>query len=602
VWVAAPETGSAARSVLEARVSDPQVKLLSHGDTVSRQFSWLVPDGRTVGRNRAQSRQMRKRFQPIRNRVGEPLWLRTHREEDARARRPSEAKGATMDRRTIAIIAALGIPTLTIGTDFTGALMLIIPIEHEFSADVTTTQWVLNIYALTFAMGMVTAGRFADMLGRRRVLMIGVAVFVLGSVGCAVAPSMGLLIAARAAQGIGAAIMWPCLLGIASTSVREDERATALGFLMGAITLGNVIGPIVAGVVGGLGDWRLFYVVNLVLGIASAVIIPLAIPREAHTARNEPIDYAGIVVLSLAILGLLYALDVGADWGWTSWPIVGLFVVAAALFAAFPAIEAKVAGPLVPPPMLRNRQFLLALSTNALCVPAVFLLFLYVPQYLHKVQGWSVLMASIGTLPLMGCLFAGSMGGGRFYNRVGPRRLLSFGYAVTSLGAVATILVAPAWGYSGLLPAMVLVGIGASVAIGAAGTAAVGAADPSRASLAGGLSFMAHLGMGAVGVAMGTAILFGVSAAKLQQGLAALGISLSTADQITLSGAAAGTEASRAILDRFSSAVAEQVTAVLRDAFVSGLHRAYWFALLLAVIGIAVSLSLDDQKLKKVDQ
>jgi MFS family permease len=507
-----------------------------------------------------------------------------------------------MDRRAAAIVASLAVPTLAIGTDFTGALMLIIPIEREFAADVTTTQWVLNMYALTFSMGMVTAGRLADMFGRRRILLIGIVVFVLGSLGCAAAPSMTWLIGARAVQGVGGALMWPCILGIGSTSVREDERAFAIGLILGVVTSGNVIGPLFAGIVGGLGDWRLFYVANVVLGIASAVVVPLVIPRDAGTGRDEPIDYSGMAVLSLAVLGLLYALDVGADWGWVSWPIAGLILIAAALFAAFPAVEDRVAGPMVPPPMIRNRQFLLALAANGLCVPTFFLLFLYLPQYLHKVQGWSVLMAAIGALPLMVCLSALSVTSGRLYNLMGPRRLISLGYFLTALGALATILVSPAWGYAGMLPLMLLIGIGGGLVVGPAGSAAVGAADPSRAGVAGGLSFMTHLALGAIGVAAGTAILFAASEAKLQQGLAALSITLTAAERVTLSGAAAGTEAARAILDRFSPEVAAQITAAVRDAFVVGLHRAYWLALALAVVGVVVGLSLDDAKLKKVDQ
>jgi MFS family permease len=507
-----------------------------------------------------------------------------------------------VDRRAIAIVASLAVPTLAIGTDFTGALMLIIPIEHEFAADITTTQWVLNIYALTFAMGMVTAGRIADMFGRRRVLMIGIGIFILGSLGCAVAPSMTWLVAARAVQGVGGALMWPCILGIGSTSVSADDRALAIGLILGMVTFGNVIGPIVGGIVGGLGEWRLFYVANLALGIAAAVIVPITIPRDAGSGREEPIDYTGIAVLSLAILGLLYALDVGADWGWASLPIVALLVVAAALFAAFPAVENRVAGPMVPSPMIHNPQFLRALAANGLVVPAFFLLFLYVPQYLHKVQGWSVLMAAIGALPLMVCLSVLSVVTGRLYNLVGPRRLITLGYFATSLGAVATILLSPEWGYAGLLPSMLLIGIGGGLVVGPAGTAAVGAADPSRAGVAGGLSFTVHLAMGAIGVAAGTAILFGVSEAKLQQGLGALGITLSAAERVTLSGAAAGAEAARAILDRFTPEAAAQITATLREAFTSGLQRAYWFALALAVVGVAMSLSLDDEKLKKVDE
>lgn len=147
------------------------------------------------------------------------------------------------------------------------------------------------------------------------------------------------------------------------------------------------------------------------------------------------------------------------------------------------------------------------------------------------------------------------------------------------------------------VPALLLVGIGVGLCVGPAGSAAVGAADPSRASLAGALSFMVHLTLGAVGVAGGTAMLYGLSAAKLQQELAALGVSLSAADRLTLTAAAPGAAATRHILARFDSAVADHITGVMRDAFVFGLNQSYWLCLALAVIGIFVAFSLDEEKL-----
>lgn len=281
-------------------------------------------------------------------------------------------------------------------------------------------------------------------------------------------------------------------------------------------------------------------------------------------------------------------------------PAIGLFAAAVILFAAFPLVEGHVADPLVPPQMRHNGQFLMALAANSLCVPAVFLMFLYVPQYLHKCLGWTVLKSTIGVLPLMVCLAVVSLVSGRLYNRIGPRHLLLSGYCLTALGVVATMLISPEWGYLGLVPALLLIGIGAALCIGTAGTAAVGAADPSRASLAGALSFMAHLALGAIGVAGGTAILFGLSATKLRQGIAALGVSLSPAELLTLNGAAPGAPASRGIIDRFGGNIADQIAGVVRDAFVSGLHQAYWLPLVMAVIGIFVALALDDEKLTQV--
>lgn len=508
-----------------------------------------------------------------------------------------------MDRRSRTVVAVMAVPTFTIGTDFTGALMLILPIEKEFGVDVTTTQWVLNIYALTFAMGMVAAGRLADLYGRRRLFNVGAVIFVIGSLGCAAAPSIGGLIAARAVQGVGASILWPCILGITATSVREDERGIAMGLIIGTVAAGNVIGPVIAGVVGGLGEWRLFYLVNLVLGVVSALLVLRVIAAEAGSRRDEKIDYTGMIVVAVAVLCLLYALDVGSDWGWGwgSMGIIGLVTLAIVLLVAFPFIEDRAADPMVPSPMMRNRQFLLALSTNGLCIPAIFLLFLYLPQYLHKVTGWSVLEASVGTIPLMLTVAVMSVIAGRLYNRVGPRRLLTAGYVVTALGALATTQVSAAWGYAGLLPTMILVGLGCALVVGTAGAAAVGAADPSRASLAGALSFMFHLAFGATGVAAGTAILFAASKTALAGALSAAGITMSPADQLTLSAAAASSPASLEILNHFPTDTAARITSAMNDAFVSGLHQAYWLALAFAVIGIAVAVCIRDEKLVNVD-
>jgi DHA2 family methylenomycin A resistance protein-like MFS transporter len=491
--------------------------------------------------------------------------------------------------------------SLAIGTDFTGALMLVVPIEREYSVDITTTQWMLNIYALTFAMGLVASGRMSDMFGRRRLLLIGLTIFIIGSLGCALAPSVGLLIGARAVQGIGSSIVWPCVLGIASTAGRKEEQAKNIGLIMGAITTGNIIGPVIGGTLGGLGDWRWFFFVNLALGAVAAVMVLVCLPSDIHKQEDERVDIGGMLMLSIATLSLLYALDAGADLGWRSLPIIALFMLSAVLAAGFPLFENRVSDPMIPLPMLHNRQFLLALLTNGLQVPAVFLLFLYIPQYLHKVLGWPVFKAAIGTLPLMVCLAVISVLSGRLYNRTGPRLLLLIGYSLTVLGSISATLISQAWGYSGLLPAMVLIGLGCGMSIGSAGAAAIDAADPSRVGIAGGLSFMFHLSFGAIGVAGATAILSAVSAVKLRQGLAAMGVKLSVADQMILNGGTPQTEAFRKIVDGLNPQIGDRVIMLVQEAFTTGIHRAYLLALTFTIIGVFVALSLDRAKLVRVN-
>ncbi|MEM9682162.1 MAG: MFS transporter [Pseudomonadota bacterium] len=459
-----------------------------------------------------------------------------------------------MDSATKLVIATLMVASFTIGTDFTGALLLVTAIEREFSVDITTTQWVLNIYALTFGVLMVSGGRLGDMYGHRRVMLVGSGIFLAASVSCLLAPSIGWLIGSRGVQGIGAALIWPCVLALGTTSVDDDKRGVAIGMILAGITGGNVVGPLIAGVASAIGDWRIFFLVNTILAILTAFLMLRFLSRESPEPTEERIDFAGIAVFGLALLALLYGLDVGADWGWASPTLIALFVGSVVLFSAMPFVETRVKDPLIPPSLMRNPEFMLALATNGLLIPALFCAFLYFPQFMQKTMGWSVLESSFGMVPLMILLSVGSLLGGRLYEPVGPRRLLIAGYMLVAIAAASIIFIEPSWGYGALLPAMLVMGFGATLCVGTAGTAAVSAVPHARAGVAGGLSFMFHLCFGAVGVAGATAI-----------------------------------------VNARTAGVAE---AELGTAFAAGLSDAYWLTTALAVIGIFVALAIDEEKLQ----
>lgn len=465
-----------------------------------------------------------------------------------------------MQRRAKFHIAIFMFVAFMVGTDFTGALLLVTPIEKEYATNITTTQWVLNIYALTFAMFMVAGGRFGDMYGRRRLMLIGLAIFLLGSLGCFLAPSIGLLIAARGLQGIGAAIIWPSLLALGANAADKDERGLAIGLVLAGVTTGNVAGPLISGVVISIGDWRLFFLANVAMAVLAALLMWRIQPNDPRGHGEDRIDYFGMAVLSAAILTLLYGLDVGADWGWTSLGLVGLLTTSLILFLSFPFVEMRATNPMIPLSMMWDRQFILALLTNGLIIPAVFIAFLYFPQYLQITLGWSVLQSSFGIMPLMMLGVFGAVFAGRFYNTFGPRRLLVVGSSVTALGCLwVALLLDPSWGYLALVPAMLLVGGGASICVGPAGTLAVSAAGPERSALAGGLSFMVHLVLGALGVAGATAIMYATQSAG------------------------GGDANAQAAL------------------FASGMSRAYWLPLIAAVLGILVAAAINEKKLRAVD-
>ncbi len=507
-----------------------------------------------------------------------------------------------MNRETRLSIATLIIASFMIGTDFTGVLLLVSPIENAYSADITTSQWVLNVFALTFAVLMVAGGRLGDMYGRRRLMLVGLAVLFASAIGCLLAPSIGWLIGARAVQGFGAAILWPSILALGATIVEKSKQGFVMGLILTGITTGNVCGPLISGVVVSLGDWRLFFLVNAVLAVLVTVLVWTFLPKEPPVHTNERVDYAGAIILAGAIVALLYGLDVGADWGWGSTPLLALLAVSAILFVAFRFVERRVKDPMVPPALLGNREFMLTLAANGLVVPAIFVGFLYFPQYMQKVMGWTVLESSFGMLPMLVLSAVGSLTIGHFYDAVGPRRLLFIGYLLAALGAASVIVLTdPSWRYLALVPAMVLIGLGASIAIGSAGTVTISTVAPSRAGLAGGLSFTVHLALGAIGVAGATAIMYATSLASLKNGLSQAGITMSLAEQKALNGAAPEADAVSRVLANHSAQTAETVHTLLIEAFANGMSRAYWLTFVLAVIGLFVVIAIDEEKLRRVE-
>ncbi len=507
-----------------------------------------------------------------------------------------------MDRNSIIKVIALMVTGFGIGIDFTGALMLVPAIENSFDADITSTQWVLNIYALFFAMTMVAGGRLGDMYGHRKMMIIGLSIFLFASVLCFVSPGLDYLIGARALQGIGAGCVWPCTLAFGATKVsKEEHRALVMGLILAGVTTGNVFGPMISGAVVNLGDWRLFFLANVVFSSISMTTAILLMERETEHKKGEHIDFAGMGILSFAVLLLLYGLDVGADWGWTSLPLLLLFLVSAVLFFLFPKVEKRVKEPLLMPQLMQNREFLITLGLNMFNVSAAFVGLLYFPQYMQKVLGWSVFQSALGLAPLTVLLAVGSIVSGTLYNDFGPKRLLFWGYICATVGAASVVIMPSGTGYFQILPGMALIGLGATLTVGPSGTAAVCAVKPERAGLVGGLSFMTHLVYGAIAVACATAVMYVTSLSSLKTRLTASGINMSEADQKAINGGTLNTDSAKAVLEKLNSGETEKVQAAIAAAFDTGMNMAFVFATISVAAGIVLALMLDEKKLHKVE-
>lgn len=404
-------------------------------------------------------------------------------------------------------LLAMGLAVFVIANDFSAINVAIPQIESDFKTNVTTAQWVVNAYALTFGVLIVTGGRLADLFGRRRAFFVGSAIFAVGSGLGAAAPSEAALIALRVVMGVGGALMWPAILGMTFAALPAERAGLAGGLILGAAGIGNAAGPLIGGVLTDLLSWRWIFLLNLPV-TAFAVLVTW---RVVHQPRPEVddtrIDYAGVFTISTGLVALLLAFDQALDWGWSDPRIIGLFVVSALLLVAFVLAERRAgAHALVPADVMRNRDFSATCLVILLMSAVFFASLLYLPQIMQKVLGYSPIEAGVGLLPLMGTFAVVSFAAGPLYARVGPRRLLGLGAFCIAAGPLLISLFVDNETYAALIPGMVVTGLGIGLFYATATTAAVTAVDPSRSSLAGAIIYMFQIAGGAIGLGLTTTI------------------------------------------------------------------------------------------------
>ncbi|HEX6312117.1 MAG TPA: MFS transporter, partial [Acidimicrobiia bacterium] len=381
--------------------------------------------------------------------------------------------------------------------------------EKDFDTNVNTIQWVVNAYALTFGVMIVTGGRLADMFGRRNVFFVGAAIFATFSVLGGFGPNIAWVLACRGLMAVGGAMMWPAILGMTYAILPESKAGLAGGLILGAAGFGNAVGPMLGGFLTDVLSWRWIFFVNLPIA-AFAVLVTARVVHVAEPEVTERgIDYRGIATLSTGLLCALLALDQGVDDGFTDPVILGLFALAGVLLVAFALVEARGGeSALVPHDVARNGQFAAACLTVLLMSAIFFAALLYLPQFMQRQPqlDYSALKAGAGLLPMMGTFAATSFVAGPLYSRLGPKRIVSIGAAFLAAGMFMLSRLDAGTDYVGLVPGMVVLGIGVGTFYSSITTAGVTVLDPSRSALAGGIIYMFQIAGGAVGLGLNTAI------------------------------------------------------------------------------------------------
>jgi EmrB/QacA subfamily drug resistance transporter len=406
----------------------------------------------------------------------------------------------------------MGVAVVVIANDFSAINVALPTMERDFDTNVNTIQWVVNAYALTFGVMIVTGGRLADMFGRRNAFFLGTAIFASMSALGGAAQSEAWLIACRTLMGIGGALMWPAILGMTFAILPEEKAGLAGGIILGAAGLGNALGPLIGGVLTDELSWRWIFYLNVPISIFAVLVTYYLVKVKEPEATERRIDYAGITVLSVGLVSLLVALDQVADWGWGDPRVVALLAVAAILILAFVPVERR-AGEhaLVPRAVMRNRSF------SASCVAILFMSatffasLLYLPQFMQKHFGYSPLEAGVGILPFLGVFAVVSFVAGPLYNRLGAKPLAVFGAGCITVAPFLFSQIDAGSGYGALVPGMIVLGVGIGSFYPTATTAGVTSVDESQTSLAGGIIYMFQIAGGSIGLGLTTTVFVAAS-------------------------------------------------------------------------------------------
>src|SRR5262245_6484885 len=385
-------------------------------------------------------------------------------------------------------------------------------IQSDLNLQISELEWVVTGYALTFGALMLTGGKLADLLGRRLMFVVGLAIFTLSSLGCGLAGGATSLIAFRVVQGVGAALMNPATLSIITVTFPPRQRGTAIGIWAGVSALALAIGPLVGGLITEHINWNWIFFINVPVGAFGILAAFAFIDESRDTSHEQRPDVPGLVTSALGLFALSYALIEANSYGWTSARILAAFAIAALSLAAFVLLELRQRLPMLELSLFRNRGFAGANTVMLLIGLAMFGVFFYVSLYVQQVLGYSPTQAGASFLPWTVLIILIAPRAGKLSDRIGPRPLVTFGMVVLAGSLFWFSQLGVSESFWSLLPGMLLGGVGMGVAMAPVTAAAMSSVRPDKAGVGSAvLNSMRQVG-GSLGIAiMGAIVASGVS-------------------------------------------------------------------------------------------
>jgi len=390
------------------------------------------------------------------------------------------------DRNRWWALGAVCVATFMLLIDITIVNVALPAIAEDLGSSFSDLQWVVDAYALSLASLLLTAGSLADLLGRRRIFVIGLGLFTASSLLCGLATSPSFLTWARALQGVGGAAMFATSLALIAQAFRGPERGTAFGIWGATIGAAVAIGPLVGGALVEHVSWQSIFLINLPVGLL-AIVAAFRFITESRDPEHGGVDWPGLVTFSGGLFLLVFALVRGNAEGWGSPLIAGSLAGAAVLLAAFVLVEMRSRKPMLDLSLFRKPAFAGAAIAGFTLSAGMFGMFLYITLFMQNTLGLSPLETGLRFLPMTAVSFVAAPLSGKLQGRVPMRALLAIGLTLVGIGLLLMRRVDAASGWTALLAGFIVAGAGIGTTNPALATTTIGVVEPQRSGMASGI-------------------------------------------------------------------------------------------------------------------
>ena len=383
--------------------------------------------------------------------------------------------------------------------------------QRALGIDRSELEWVVNAYALTFGVLLLTGGKLADLFGRRRIFIVGLIIFTASSLACGLATGASLLIGARAVQAVGAALMNPATLSIITATFPPRQRGMAIGIWAGVSAMALAIGPLVGGILTEKVDWSWIFFINVPIGALGIVAARLFIDETRDTSREQRLDLPGLLTSAIGLFALTYALIATNHHAWTATLVLSLFAVAAVSLTAFVLLELHQRIPMLDVSLFKNATFTGANTVMLLVGLAMFGIFFFNSLFIQNILGYSAIQTGATFLPMTCLIILVAPQAGRISDRIGPRWLMTGGMLLLTASLLLFAQLDRGSSFWAILPGLLTGGLGMALAMTPTTAAAMGSVPVDKA----GVGSAVINSMRQVGGSLGIAIMGAVVATQI---------------------------------------------------------------------------------------